>query len=267
MDIFGTGERQDGHDGPVLNERAVRAGAGLLFLAAFIGFMNAWLLGDLRITRWFVLVFVLDMALRVLVHPRWAPSLVLGQWIVRGQVPEWVSATPKRFAWALGLALGLLMIWLMVVTRTMGPLNLLLCGTCLTLMFLEAAFGICLGCKLHAGITRKPAVLCPGGVCDVQAPKGGSPRTAQWLVLGLCLVFALGAARWTMTGTPAPVRDRGVPDDSWADGLPSPPTSSAPSASSPGAAADAAEAERCRVPAFAKAIGHEEKWKRHNGCL
>lgn len=31
-------------------------------------------------------------------------------------------------------------------------------------------------------------------------------------------------------------------------------------------AAQKAEKERCKVPAFAKAIGHEELWKKHNGC-
>jgi hypothetical protein len=30
--------------------------------------------------------------------------------------------------------------------------------------------------------------------------------------------------------------------------------------------AEAAEAARCRVPAFAKAIGHEQMWKLHNHC-
>jgi hypothetical protein len=29
---------------------------------------------------------------------------------------------------------------------------------------------------------------------------------------------------------------------------------------------DPAEAERCKVPAFAKAIGHEAQWKLHNNC-
>jgi len=29
---------------------------------------------------------------------------------------------------------------------------------------------------------------------------------------------------------------------------------------------DTAEAERCKVPDFAKALGHEEKWKLHNNC-
>jgi len=32
------------------------------------------------------------------------------------------------------------------------------------------------------------------------------------------------------------------------------------------AAEKKAEEERCIVPAFAKAIGHEETWKKHNGC-
>jgi hypothetical protein len=29
---------------------------------------------------------------------------------------------------------------------------------------------------------------------------------------------------------------------------------------------DPADAERCKVPDFAKALGHEEKWKLHNNC-
>lgn len=29
---------------------------------------------------------------------------------------------------------------------------------------------------------------------------------------------------------------------------------------------DPAEEERCKVPDFAKAVGHEEKWKLHNNC-
>ena len=29
---------------------------------------------------------------------------------------------------------------------------------------------------------------------------------------------------------------------------------------------DPAEVERCKVPQFARALGHEEKWKLHNNC-
>ena len=39
-----------------------------------------------------------------------------------------------------------------------------------------------------------------------------------------------------------------------------------PSAVQPAALVDPAEAERCKVPEFAKAMGHEEKWKLHNNC-
>jgi hypothetical protein len=37
-------------------------------------------------------------------------------------------------------------------------------------------------------------------------------------------------------------------------------------AATPAAALDPAETERCKVPDFAKAMGHEEKWKLHNNC-
>jgi len=36
-----------------------------------------------------------------------------------------------------------------------------------------------------------------------------------------------------------------------------------PSARAP---VDPAEAERCKVPEYARAMGHEEKWKLHNNC-
>jgi hypothetical protein len=44
---------------------------------------------------------------------------------------------------------------------------------------------------------------------------------------------------------------------------------SAAAATDPAAAAatDPTEAERCKVPEFAKAIGHEQMWKLHNNCL
>lgn len=263
LNIFGFGETRPEYPVKVLNERAVRAGAGLLFALAFYSFMNAWLLGDFRPTRWFVMVFVTDMALRVLVNPRWAPSLIVGQWIVRHQTPEWVGAEQKRFAWGLGLALGGVMIWLMVVSQTMGPLNVLICGTCLLLMWFEAAFGICLGCKLYTLFRREAAQLCPGGTCDLPAEKGGAPGLGQAAVLLLAIGLAVGAGQWVVATTVAPVRDSGLPDDSWADEIPAAAVPPAAAAS----AVSAAEAERCQVPAFAKAIGHEQKWKQHNHCL
>ena len=74
--------------------------------------------------------------------------------------------------------------------------------------------------------------------------------------------LAVGAARWVVATDVAPVRDSGMPDDSWANDLPAAPAASGAAAS----AVSAEEAERCKVPEFAKAIGHEQKWKLHNNC-
>ncbi|HEY8904411.1 MAG TPA: hypothetical protein VIM63_00075 [Rhodoferax sp.] len=52
----------------------------------------------------------------------------------------------------------------------------------------------------------------------------------------------------------------------WMSHTGTPPASTAltrPGVSTPG---DPGEAERCKVPDFAKALGHEAMWKLHNHC-
>jgi hypothetical protein len=251
--LFAFGESVEGYPVRVVNERAVRAAAGLLFFPAVVSFMHSFLLGNFQHTRLFIIVFLVDMALRML-NPRWAPSMILGGWIVRHQAPEWVGAPQKRFAWGLGLLLGLAMLWLMVFNRYMGPLNMLICGSCLLLMFFETAFGICLGCKLYNLFHKKQAQMCPGGVCEVPAQKTGwglpLPQAAVLLAFVAVLVAAKG---WVDRTGPL----QGFDDMATLEEMGLKPTPGAPSP---------AEAERCRVPAFARAIGHEQMWKRHNGC-
>ena len=244
--FFQFGERIAGYDIPVLNERAVRASAGLLFLFAIGAFMNAWLLGNFQPTRVFVVAFLAEFTIRLVVNPRYAPTLIIGQWLVRRQQPEWVGAPQKRFAWAIGFMLALVMLWLVVIERVVGPVNLLVCAACLTLLFFESAFGICLGCKLYNLFGHTPAQLCPGGVCEAPAARGWGISAGQALVLA-----AFGAGVWA------------VAHQVYAPGPP--PVMAAPAAA-PAPAVDAAEAERCKVPEFAKAIGHEEMWKLHNNC-
>ena len=72
--IFEFGETIKGYDIPVLNERAVRASAGILFFVAIIAFMNAWLRGNLQRTRVFVVMFLIDFTLRIFINPRYAPA-------------------------------------------------------------------------------------------------------------------------------------------------------------------------------------------------
>ena len=247
--IFQFGEQRPEFAVRVLNERAVRASAGILFFFAFIAFMNAFLLGNFQPTRLFVVVFLLEFAIRIFINPRYAPSLIIGQWVVRKQQAEYVGAPQKRFAWAFGFVLALAMLYLMVLNNVVGPINMLVCSVCLLLLFFEAAFGICIGCKFYNLLNKEKAQLCPGGVCEV--PKADRPgiSLAQGAVLLLFAALIAFTAQWVY-------------------GSGAPPLRSTPAANAPSAAGvrDPAEEERCKVPAFAKAMGHEEKWKQHNHC-
>jgi len=246
--LFTFGERIEGYAVPVLNERAVRAAAGIVFFFAIVSFMNAWLTGNFQPTRVFVVAFLIDFTIRIFINPRYAPSLVLGQWFVRKQQPEYVGAPQKRFAWAIGFVLALTMLVLVVINNLIGPINLIVCATCLLLLFFESAFGICIGCKVYNLFNREQAQLCPGGVCEVSVAPGSAVDWAQGLVL-VAFAGVVGATAFWFTG-----------NDPQAASL------QASATPSPQAAVDPAEAESCKVPAFAKAIGHEEKWKLHNNC-
>jgi hypothetical protein len=247
--VFEFGERRPEFPIPVLNERAVRAAAGIVFFFAIVSFMNAWLIGNFQPTRVFVVAFLIDFTIRIFVNPKFAPSLILGQWMVRKQQPEWVGAPQKRFAWAIGFVLAVVMLYLVVIKHLIGPVNLIVCAACLVLLFFETAFGICIGCKVYNLFNKTPAQLCPGGVCEVAPEPGAGGGWAQAAVV-LGFVGVIGA--WTSHVTA---------NDPYATAAM--PAAAAPATPTP---ADAAEAERCKVPDFAKAMGHEEKWKLHNHC-
>ncbi len=230
---------------PVVNERAVRAGAGILFFFAMVAFMNAWLSGNFAPTRVFLLAFLFDFMVRLFINPAYAPSLVIGQWLVRNQQPEWTGAPQKRFAWAIGLVLALTMWVLVVMKGVVGPVNLLVCAVCLMLLFFESAFGICIGCWVYNRFNAEQARLCPGSACEYVPPM--TERLGWGHVVPLVLLALLVVVSHEKT--------RAVPA-----ALPAPKASDQP------AALDPAEIERCKVPDFAKAMGHEAKWKLHNNC-
>ncbi|OQX05994.1 MAG: hypothetical protein BWK73_32070 [Thiothrix lacustris] len=165
---FYFGEVVDGYAVRVLNEREARAGAGLLFVFAILSFLYAYRTMDFRYTSIFITFFMVDFFIRVLVNPKYAPSLIVGRFFVARQKPEYVGAAQKRFAWSIGLALSIIMFWLVVVVEMMTPIKIYICTACLILLFSETAFGICIGCVLYNLIRKAPPTLCPGGVCEVR---------------------------------------------------------------------------------------------------
>lgn len=160
---------------PVLNERAIRAGAGIMFVLGFFAFFQAFYLRDFFFIQVFVLLFFFDFFMKVVVGTRFSPVSQLANLIVSNQSPEYVGAIQKRFAWSIGLVLSGTMILMLFVFGIQGLPNLIVCGICLLFMFLETSFGICVGCKIYNYLMRigviatpeyKPA--CPGNVCSIE---------------------------------------------------------------------------------------------------
>jgi hypothetical protein len=243
--LFEFGENHPDYPVRVLNEREVRGAAGIMFFFALIAFMNAWFKGDFSPTKLTIIAFFVEFFIRVVINPRYAPSLVIARFIVRNQTPEYVGAPQKRFAWSIGLFLATLMMYLVVINNVRGPINMLTCLTCLLLMFFESAFGICIGCKIYNVFNKEKAQLCPGNVCEVHDRQAIQMINAAQIIVVVLFLALIGIVATMQSTSSVPL----VQPLSTADGQAK------------------AEEERCRVPDFAKKLGHEEKWKLHNGCL
>jgi len=187
------GEDVEGYTIPVLNEREVRAAAGIMFLVLLISVMQAGGKGDFLMIKYFVTVFLADMLIRVFVNPKYAPTLIIGRLIVKRQVPEYVGAKQKKFAWYIGLFLASTMFVLMVLMNTYSAISGLSCFICLIFLFFESAFGICLGCIVYKWIYKEKAQYCPGEVCEIKDRQEIQKTSlVQWMiVLGLVVFVVL----------------------------------------------------------------------------
>ena len=160
------GNEVEGYDVKVINEREARAGAGILFIFGFLSFLNSFMLGHFIFAQYFVTFFMVDFLIRI-INTNYSPSLLLGRFFVQNQIPEYVGASQKRFAWTIGLVLSMIMFYLLVLDPQMTPIKIVICVLCLALLISESAFSICLGCKIYNLFNKESAKHCPGGVCEV----------------------------------------------------------------------------------------------------
>jgi hypothetical protein len=178
------GENVDGYNIPVLNEREIRASAGILFLATFMSLMLIIFKDNFLPIKYVITLFFTDFIIRVFVNPKFSPTLIIGRLIVRNQVPEYVGAQQKKFAWIIGVALSGTMFIFMVVVNSYSPITGIICLICLVFLFFESAFGICLGCKFYSIFYKEKAQYCPGEVCDVKSKQDiQKTSTAQVLIV------------------------------------------------------------------------------------
>ncbi|MFV1982431.1 MAG: DUF4395 domain-containing protein [Thiohalomonadales bacterium] len=163
--IINFGENVEGYNIPVLNEREIRAAAGILFLMMLISIMTIIFTGDFLLFKYSVTIFLTDILIRVFINPKYSPTLIIGRFIVRNQVPEYVGAEQKKFAWFIGVVMGSIIFVLNVVINSYSPITGILCLICLIFLFFETAFGICLGCKFYSLFHKDKVQYCPGEVC------------------------------------------------------------------------------------------------------
>ena len=161
------GEDVEGYAIPVLNEREIRASAGILFLGLFMSLMLILFQQDFSLVKYVIVVFLTDFIIRIFISPRFSPVLIIGRLIVSRQVPEYVGASQKKFAWKIGLALSVLMFFLLVILNSYSIITGITCLMCLVFLFFESAFGICLGCLFYGLFYKDEPLYCAGEICEV----------------------------------------------------------------------------------------------------
>lgn len=182
--FFNFGEKIDEFDYKVINEREARASAGIMFLVGLLSLFSVYIFRTLLWAEFFSITFIFEFFIRLTLSPKYAPYMLLGELVVHNQKPEWVEAKPKKFAWALGMILGLIMAYY-ILFDVITMMRLGVCLICLSLLFLESSFGICLGCILYDMLNIK-LNRCPGGICEVQKIK---PYNSKKLLLLIGFIF------------------------------------------------------------------------------
>jgi hypothetical protein len=156
----------------VVNENAARVAAGLTMALGAVAFAYANFAKLFWPIRTVSAFFFVDFLIRVTAGLERSPTGVLAGWMTHRQPPQWVSVKPKRFAWTLGLGMALAMT---IVTNSgiHGTLPRTICLICLTLMWLEAVLGLCLGCELYRVTVQRgwrakdESLICANGACDI----------------------------------------------------------------------------------------------------
>ncbi|QOP42796.1 DUF4395 domain-containing protein [Sulfurimonas sediminis] len=183
--FFNFGETVSEFDFKVINEREARASAGIMFLLGLLSLFSVYQFRTLLWAELFSITFIFEFFVRMFINPKYAPYMLLASVIVANQKPEWVEAKPKQFAWALGMLLGVIMTYYLVFD-IISLTRLGICILCLALLFLESAFGICLGCLLYHQLNIRLS-RCPGGVCEF----GVSRREIKYRYVVLSLFATL----------------------------------------------------------------------------
>ncbi len=177
MSNISFGEYIEGKSFKVLDERRMRASAGVMLFLGIIASVNAFILQNYIVVTYISGFLMLNFMIGVFINPKFSPTVIIGYLVTYNQSPLPIGAIQKKFAWSLGLTLAatifVLSFFLLKDINFFQPVCFL-CLICLMLLFLETSFGICVGCKLYyvaigLKLLKKPVEKpnCMGDACAV----------------------------------------------------------------------------------------------------
>ena len=172
---------------PYINERALRARAGLMFLIPVILLFIRLDHGDhneiivnaisgITAAREYSHTFAYSLIFFVMyemVTPMFVKTAhfsitsVLGAFFTRKQQPIYQVMRPKVFAWSIGLILAILC-QISLYYTVMQSIAFYFLATCLLFMWLESACGICAGCYVYYILVRAGIIKDNCDTCGVE---------------------------------------------------------------------------------------------------
>ncbi len=178
MEIISFGEYIEERKFKVLDERVMRASAGIMLILVSIALINGYYLYKYTIIPYISGFLMLNFAIGIFINPKFSPIFALAKLIVWKQTPLYVGAVQKKFAWAIGLVMTISVFIISILLQSdlsfFAPMCIL-CLICLVLMFAESAFGICIGCKLYLFLLKVKVIPepeerpnCIGDSCEVE---------------------------------------------------------------------------------------------------
>ena len=177
MAIVSFGEYIEGKNFKVVDERRMRASAGIMLLLGIIASINGFILQRFEIIPYIAGFLALNFIIGIFINPKYSPTILLAKLFVRKQSSLPIGAVQKKFAWSLGLVLSVTIFGLSILLQKDASFFepvCFLCMICLILLYIETAFGICVGCKLYflsirLKLIKKPVEKpnCMGDACEI----------------------------------------------------------------------------------------------------
>ena len=85
MSIISFGEYIDGHNYKVLDERSMRASAGIMFLMGTIASINGFILDEFEIIPYIAGFLAINFIIGIFINPKYSPTLLLAYLFVNNR--------------------------------------------------------------------------------------------------------------------------------------------------------------------------------------